>query len=280
MTWLKIDDGFHDHRKTEDLTMGAVGLWTFAASWCSRNLTDGYLSARRVELLRGTLEQASELVAAGLWDEEDDGYRFHDWHSYQPTRDDVIAKREAWKSRQTKHRAKVAEEQESGETVTGGVTRDKRVSHAPVTESRSRPVPVPVPVSAQECAPNAHAHAQPDAHPKVRTPNAHAQKCAPDAFEEFWNVYPRKQDRKRARAAWTKASTRHPPDLIVAAAIAYRDDPNREQRFTKHAATWLNGDCWLDEPQPAQADSRQRAGTITHAVTAATQLADYLGVAQ
>ena len=78
MTWLKIDDGFHDHRKTEDLTMGAVGLWTFAASWCSRNLTDGYLSARRVELLRGTLEQAAELVAAGLWDEEDDGYRFHD----------------------------------------------------------------------------------------------------------------------------------------------------------------------------------------------------------
>jgi hypothetical protein len=38
--------------------------------------------------------------------------------------------------------------------------------------------------------------------------------------------------------------------------VRYRDDPNRVQEFTKHPATWLNGDCWLDDPLPP----RERAG--------------------
>ena len=35
--------------------------------------------------------------------------------------------------------------------------------------------------------------------------------------------------------------------MILAGATAYRDDQHRSPEFTKHPATWLNGDCWLDE---------------------------------
>jgi hypothetical protein len=38
--------------------------------------------------------------------------------------------------------------------------------------------------------------------------------------------------------------------LIIKGAARYRGDPGREPRYTKHPSTWLNGDCWADEPEP------------------------------
>lgn len=37
---------------------------------------------------------------------------------------------------------------------------------------------------------------------------------------------------------------------ILAGAIRYREDPNRVDEYTQHAATWLNGDGWEDDPLP------------------------------
>jgi hypothetical protein len=32
----------------------------------------------------------------------------------------------------------------------------------------------------------------------------------------------------------------------------YRDDPNREDAFTKNPSTWLNADAWENGPLPAR----------------------------
>lgn len=74
------------------------------------------------------------------------------------------------------------------------------------------------------------------------------------AFEEFWQAYPRKASKGAARTAWTKAIAKADPSVIIAAAAAYRDDPNREDGFTAHAATWLNQERWDDEPLPSRAE--------------------------
>ena len=76
----------------------------------------------------------------------------------------------------------------------------------------------------------------------------------PDGFAEFWAAYPRRAGRRAAEAAWTRAVARAKvaPAVIVAAAAAYRDDPNREDAYTAHPATWLNQDRWDDEPLPAR----------------------------
>ena len=69
-------------------------------------------------------------------------------------------------------------------------------------------------------------------------------------FEKFWTVYPRKENKAKARIAWVKAKRGVSADVIIAGAERYRDDPNREQGFTAHAATWINGERWSDEALP------------------------------
>jgi hypothetical protein len=77
-----------------------------------------------------------------------------------------------------------------------------------------------------------------------------------DPFDEFWAAYPRKDDKKRARAAYTKALREASPEEILAGARRYAGDPNREARYTKQPTTWLNAGAWGNEPLPPRADSR------------------------
>lgn len=65
-------------------------------------------------------------------------------------------------------------------------------------------------------------------------------------FENFWSVFPRKVAKGAARKAYRNALTRASHDEILAGAKRYaasKPDP----KFTKHPASWLNADCWLDE---------------------------------
>mgnify|MGYP000116654668 CR=1 FL=1 len=39
-------------------------------------------------------------------------------------------------------------------------------------------------------------------------------------------------------------------ETITAGAARFRDDPNREEKYTPLAATWLNGERWEDGPLP------------------------------
>lgn len=70
-----------------------------------------------------------------------------------------------------------------------------------------------------------------------------------EEFERFWRAYPRRVAKGHARKAWAKAIKAAPAETIIEGATRYaaeraRDDP----KFTKHPATWLNGECWDDEP--------------------------------
>jgi hypothetical protein len=80
--------------------------------------------------------------------------------------------------------------------------------------------------------------------------------AAGDGFDEFWQAYPRKQDKTEAQAAWRKL--RPDPGLravILSAVAAQRGgaDWTREGgRFIPYPATWLNKGRWTDEVAPAQ----------------------------
>jgi hypothetical protein len=74
---------------------------------------------------------------------------------------------------------------------------------------------------------------------------------ATDAFDRFWQSYPKKTDKKKARQAWKKLK----PDAafqtrILAAIEAQRQSSQwQDPRFIPHPSTWLNGRRWEDEVQ-------------------------------
>jgi hypothetical protein len=72
-------------------------------------------------------------------------------------------------------------------------------------------------------------------------------------FEEFYSAYPLKRDKGRALRAFKAALKRASADVIIAGAIAYRDDPARKPDYTKYPATWLNADAWENEVETKKA---------------------------
>lgn len=73
-----------------------------------------------------------------------------------------------------------------------------------------------------------------------------------DGFDTFWQAYPRREAKGAARKAWAKAVTLADPAVIIAGALRYRHDPNRDPAFTAHPTTWLNQHRWEDDPLPAR----------------------------
>lgn len=99
MPWFKVDDSFYAHPKRVGLPMSAVGLWLVAGCWSAQQLTDGYVPKAVLPTLGGNRKDAAALVLAGLWEPKDDGWEFHDWGHYQPTRIQTMADREAARQR-------------------------------------------------------------------------------------------------------------------------------------------------------------------------------------
>ena len=93
MAWFKVDDKLYSHPKWIKLPKGARALWVTAGTWSSAQLTDGHVPASVLRSLDGTRREAHALVEAGLWTQNGDGWHFHDWAHYQPSREAVTARR-------------------------------------------------------------------------------------------------------------------------------------------------------------------------------------------
>jgi hypothetical protein len=141
MTWFKVDDKLHDHRKVRAAGKAAMGVWVLAGSWAADNLTDGFIPTTVLPRW-GTRADANKLVTAGLWhtDEQDGekGWRFHQWNEAgrQPTRAEKLAERAA--------RAEAGRigGQASGRSRRGAKSvATAKQSASPDVEPPSRPVP-------------------------------------------------------------------------------------------------------------------------------------------
>jgi predicted transcriptional regulator len=93
-------------------------------------------------------------------------------------------------------------------------------------------------------------------------------------FDKFWAVYPKKTDKRLALKSFVKALKRETLELILDGAMRYRDDPNRDDSFTKNPSTWLNADAWENGPEPV------RGRKLTNAENAALLAQKYRGQEQ
>jgi len=167
MTWGKVDDRLHSHPKPEEAGLEAVGLWALALSYSSDQLTDGVVTRSRVVKLAGDSKTAartsSALVRVGMWHPANascpaghercdmfrsdvDGFRFHDWIDYQPTKEAIETERE-------RKRKNLATHRERKRTETGhetGFTTDTK----PESSAQARPEgPIPIPSRKEDLEP-------------------------------------------------------------------------------------------------------------------------------
>ncbi|WP_394621258.1 HNH endonuclease [Lentzea sp. JNUCC 0626] len=109
MTWFKVDDGLHSHRKPMRAGLEAMGLWAVAGSWSAHHLTNGFVPDYAVMRWGvNAAELAVRLVDAQLWvDAEQDGdtgWRFRNWNKWQPTRNQVELERVWWQRKTALYR--------------------------------------------------------------------------------------------------------------------------------------------------------------------------------
>jgi hypothetical protein len=100
--WGRIDDGFDDDPDLDKMSCEAISLFWCAISWCSRNLTDGFVPEGRVTKLPGGTREAVEQLTSGdkpWWLEVQGGYQIRSYLKFNPSREQVLSEREANKKR-------------------------------------------------------------------------------------------------------------------------------------------------------------------------------------
>lgn len=68
-------------------------------------------------------------------------------------------------------------------------------------------------------------------------------------FDDFWSVYPRKKDKKRAEAIWTKESLETEADLIIqdVKGRLLNDTNWKTEQYIPHPSNYLKFERWKDE---------------------------------
>ena len=74
----------------------------------------------------------------------------------------------------------------------------------------------------------------------------------PDAFDEFWQAYPRRVAKQTARKAWAQLQ---PDDRLLDRILVALEWQRRQAQWTRdgaryipYPATWLRAHGWEDEP--------------------------------
>src|SRR5260221_10877398 len=93
MPWFRLDDSFHSHPKVIAAGNEAIGLFVRCGTYAAQHLTDGFIP-EHVALLYGSPALADTLAKTKLWRRTRGGWQIPDYLDYNPSREDVEAKRE------------------------------------------------------------------------------------------------------------------------------------------------------------------------------------------
>lgn len=93
MSWVSIDDQFHSNPKVVAAGLAGAGLFARAIAYCGAHLTDGHVP-RNWALEAGGKKLCQTLVEENLWVETERGYFMAAYLEFNPSREQVLARRE------------------------------------------------------------------------------------------------------------------------------------------------------------------------------------------
>lgn len=267
MAWFKVDDRLWSHPKWLGLPIEAKALWVSAGSYCAMHETDGEISRQTLAIVLPNSRHtraANALVEAGLWEQENDGYRFHEWAEYQPTKAQLDAERQATKERVKQWR----NSQRNG--VTNGVSNSGGNGVSTPAPTRPDPIYIPpiVPLPGDGVPEPATGAALVVVHGNTtdsndgedyptweKLPIRGKSRHYPADFLEWHQAYPHEReahDKKNQYRAWRAATRRDTVANILDGTRRYAADPNRVPTYTPAAARWLRKDGWRESALPSR----------------------------
>lgn len=271
-SWGKVYGDLWSHPKFITLDPRAGFLWLKALSYSKAMSTYGVIGRQLLPVFMASEDDAQILVDAGLWIETSAGWRFHDWDDYQTSRerDEKVsrARSEAGKKggRPRRQDRPVTSADKQTETnlpskleATGKQDGSNRKADLERERDRHRDTHSVDPVEQGALL------VSPEAPPRKRG----SAFVYPDAFEEFWAAYPKKDDKRKALEVWRRVVREVPNEDLIAGAERYRDDENRSDAYTKLATTWLNAGAWENGPLPPRGggNGRPQAGDTHRAMS-------------
>jgi len=244
MGWVKLDDAFGEHPKIARISDTALALWVTGLAYCNRNLTDGFIpntvGLGQLRYCEGNaIPGIRELESVGLWIPVKGGWQVHDYADFQPSREAVLAEREAARGRMQRRRS-------------GEQPGDVRANDPEMFERTSpTPVPVPVPVPQEQ---------------ERKTPGE-------ASFAAFYERFPRHMKPRDAETAYNAALRRASHAEIMAGVDRLVADPNLPPKdLIPYPATWLRADSWKNDPYEPESNGkgppRDRAAEILRGAAA------------
>ena len=125
VTWVRLDDRFTDHPKVVGLSDKSFRNFVDGLCYAARHLTDGRIPKAALPRSKKSVE---ELVEARLWALDEDGsVVVHDYLEWNPSRLDVLRKRETDSVRKQ-----------------NGIRAESERNPSGIATESERPVPVPI----------------------------------------------------------------------------------------------------------------------------------------
>lgn len=257
MAWIRLYTDAFRHPKVATLSSDDKILWLELLIIAAEN--DGVIPPLETlkRLLKRRLDHLSwplkRLASAGLIDPIEGGsFTPHNWGKRQYKSDVSTGRTRRFRVKRERSQAV------SGNGTRSDTDKDKtrNANQGAFPELKTELETAPNGAASQGCL-----LADPEP-PATATPAASPNGCAmkSDAampaereieFGEFWNIWPRKVARAAAMKAFTAAVRKGvSPQAIVAGARRFAGKVEREkteEKFIPHAATWLNGERWLEE---------------------------------
>lgn len=140
MTWVKLDDQFYDNPTNRELGATARDLFFAGLCYCAKGLTNGRIPKCDVPLVLAQAQTkpatVKRLLEFGRWVDGGTFYEIPEYLTYNPSREKVLADREASRQRMRSYRSSPVRSPERSDVG---------------TPTPSRPVPSPTTSSSNGC---------------------------------------------------------------------------------------------------------------------------------
>jgi hypothetical protein len=149
MAWAKFDDRFLINPKIMQAGLEARALYIAGVLYCAGELTDGFIAegvlcklAALADVPRA-IDAADRLIDLALWEQAEGGYIVHDYLEYNPTAEEVKARRdEVTKARsEAGKKGMAARWGDKDNKITNDITKPKQSGLLPVDNKPITPYP-------------------------------------------------------------------------------------------------------------------------------------------